>query len=147
MRPGDLVLIFFIWYAVVRFALETLRSGNWTFFGAPTAMLISGGLIAGSLIILAIRHRPGAADGDRWGDAPEPGWDGAEDDEDEWVDDDEDEVASVEGAPVPAEPVEPQPSGGDDVDTVEDEEPDGDDTPGESVDNGSGPGEHTARPG
>ncbi|HEY5434564.1 MAG TPA: prolipoprotein diacylglyceryl transferase [Candidatus Limnocylindrales bacterium] len=147
MRPGDLVLIFFIWYAVVRFALETLRSGNWTFFGAPTAMLISGGLIAGSLIVLAIRNRPGVADGDRWGDAPEPGWEGAEDDEDEWVDDDEDEVASVEGAPVPAEPADPLPSGGDDVDTVEDEEPDGDDTPGESVDNGSGPGEHTARPG
>ena len=41
MRPGDLLLIFFIWYARVRFALETLRTGNWTFFGIPTAMLVS----------------------------------------------------------------------------------------------------------
>ncbi len=75
MRPGDLLLIFFIWYAVVRFALETLRTGNWTFFGTPTAMLVSGGLIVGSLAVLAFRHRPGAAGGDRWGDPPEPGWD------------------------------------------------------------------------
>ena len=37
-----------------------------------------GGLIVGSLAVLAIRHRPGAADGDRWGDPPEPGWDRAE---------------------------------------------------------------------
>ena len=42
MRPGDLLLIFFIWYAAVRFALETFRTGNWTFFGVPTAMLVSG---------------------------------------------------------------------------------------------------------
>ena len=41
MRPGDLFLIFFIWYAVVRFALETLRVDNWTFFGIPTAMVVS----------------------------------------------------------------------------------------------------------
>ena len=93
MRPGDLLLIFFIWYAVVRFMLETLRSGNWTFFGAPTAMLISGALIAGSLLVLAIRHRPGSTV-DRWGDPPEPGRDEAADgdDDEEYEDDDADEA-------------------------------------------------------
>ena len=35
LRPGDLLLIFFIWYGAVRFALETLRVDNWTFFGRP----------------------------------------------------------------------------------------------------------------
>jgi len=28
LRPGDLALIFFIWYGVVRFALEVLRHDN-----------------------------------------------------------------------------------------------------------------------
>ncbi len=100
MRPGDLLLIFFTWYAVVRFALETLRTGNWVLFGIPTAMLVSGVVIVGSLAVLAFRHRPGAAEGDRWGDPPEPGRDRADtaddhaDDDDEWVDvDDDDEEA------------------------------------------------------
>ncbi len=98
MRPGDLLLIFLIWYAVVRMALETLRTGNWTFFGVPTAIVISLLAIAGSLIVLAIRHRPGAADADRWGEAPEPedGEDWVEVDDDE-ADDDEADDESDEG--------------------------------------------------
>jgi len=137
MRPGDLFLIFFIWYAAVRFALETLRTGNWTFFGAPTAMLISGGLIVGSLVILAIRHRPGAAGGDRWGDPPEPGWDRVQagDDDDEWVDD-EDDAVPADAAVVEGEAA----AGDDDVGRIEDEEPDGNDTTGERVETGSGSG-------
>ena len=35
----SLLWIFFIWYGVTRFALEGLRSGNWTFFGVPTASM------------------------------------------------------------------------------------------------------------
>ncbi len=59
LRPGDIVLLFFIWYGVVRFVLETLRSENWTLFGIPTAMLVSL-LFAGiSAAILVWRHRPG----------------------------------------------------------------------------------------
>ncbi|MDH4141953.1 MAG: prolipoprotein diacylglyceryl transferase [Chloroflexota bacterium] len=59
LRPGDIVLLFFIWYGVVRFGLETLRSDNWTLFGIPTAMLVSL-LFAGiSAAILVWRHRPG----------------------------------------------------------------------------------------
>jgi phosphatidylglycerol:prolipoprotein diacylglycerol transferase len=88
MRPGDLLLIFFIWYAAVRLVLETLRTGNWTFFGVPTAIVISAIAIVGSLLVLAIRHRPGAAEGDRWGDPPEP------EDDDDWLDDETAEDAA-----------------------------------------------------
>ena len=70
MRPGDLFLLFLIWYAAVRLVLETLRTGNWIVFGIPTAMLVSAVVIVGTLVVLAIRHRPGAADGDRWGEPP-----------------------------------------------------------------------------
>jgi len=70
MRSGDLFLVFLVWYAAVRFAFETLRTGNWTFFGVPTAMLVSGVVVVGALVALAIRHRPGAADTERWGEPP-----------------------------------------------------------------------------
>jgi phosphatidylglycerol:prolipoprotein diacylglycerol transferase len=75
MRPGDLFLIWLIWYATVRLALETLRTGNWTVLGVPTATIISALVIVGALVVLAVRHRPGAAGGDRWGDPPEPSGD------------------------------------------------------------------------
>ena len=77
MRPGDLLLIWLIWYAAVRFVLETLRTGNWTIGGIPTAMIVSALVIVGALVVLALRHRPGAADGDRWGEPPEQGRRGA----------------------------------------------------------------------
>jgi phosphatidylglycerol:prolipoprotein diacylglycerol transferase len=93
MRPGDLFFIFLIWYAVVRFLLELLRTGNWTFFGIPTAMLVSVVIVVGSLVALAIRHRPGAAGGDRWGEPPSGEEDTYEvDDEDAVEVDDEDAV-------------------------------------------------------
>ena len=38
----------------------------------PTATIISVLVIVGALVVLAVRHRPGAADGDRWGDPPDP---------------------------------------------------------------------------
>ena len=59
LRPGDLLFVFFIWYGVVRFALETLRSGNWTFFGIPTAQLVSLAFIAVGIVGLIVRHRSG----------------------------------------------------------------------------------------
>ena len=59
LRPGDLLFVFFIWYGVVRFALETLRSGNWTFFGIPTAQLVSLAFIAVGIVGLVVRHRYG----------------------------------------------------------------------------------------
>jgi phosphatidylglycerol---prolipoprotein diacylglyceryl transferase len=77
LRPGDLLLVFFIWYAAVRLALEFLRTGNWTFFGVPTAVVVSVVVIVGAVAVLAWRHRPSAAGGDRWDD-PDPA---GEDDE------------------------------------------------------------------
>jgi phosphatidylglycerol---prolipoprotein diacylglyceryl transferase len=68
LRPGDLLLVFFIWYAATRFALETFRTGNWTFFGIPTAMLVSGSVIVVATAILIWRHRGGPAQ--RSDDAP-----------------------------------------------------------------------------
>src|SRR6478609_6783523 len=60
LRPGDLLLVFFVWYGAVRFTLEAFREGNWTFFGVPTAQIVSTLFILGALVILFWRHRSGA---------------------------------------------------------------------------------------
>jgi phosphatidylglycerol:prolipoprotein diacylglycerol transferase len=57
--PGDLLLIFFAWYGFTRFALEGLRSGNWTFFGIPTAQIVTAGFILVGVLGLLYRHGPG----------------------------------------------------------------------------------------
>jgi phosphatidylglycerol:prolipoprotein diacylglycerol transferase len=65
LRTGDLLLVFFIWYGVVRFAVESLKADNWRLFEVPMAMLISAGVIVGALSILLLRHRsrrPGGLD-------------------------------------------------------------------------------------
>jgi phosphatidylglycerol:prolipoprotein diacylglycerol transferase len=59
LRPGDLILVFFAWYGVVRFSLEFLRQDNWTFFGVPTAQLVSLLFIVPAVAVLIWRHRPG----------------------------------------------------------------------------------------
>jgi phosphatidylglycerol:prolipoprotein diacylglycerol transferase len=59
LRPGDLLLLFFVWYGLVRFALETFRQDNWTFFGIPTAQIVSMLFVIPALVILAWRHRRG----------------------------------------------------------------------------------------
>jgi phosphatidylglycerol:prolipoprotein diacylglycerol transferase len=72
LRPGDLVLLFFAWYGTTRFLLEPLRTNNWMLGGIPTASIISAAAVVGALLLLAWRHRPGAAAGDQ--DAPnDPG--------------------------------------------------------------------------
>ncbi|HEY6570498.1 MAG TPA: prolipoprotein diacylglyceryl transferase family protein, partial [Candidatus Limnocylindrales bacterium] len=118
MRPGDLFLIFLIWYSAVRFALETLRVGNWTFFGIPTAMVVSAVLIVGSLVLLAIRHRPGAVF-ETWGDPPPPEEELLEGEE--WIEDDEDDEADDL-----------------DEDADDDDDPDEGDGDDEGTDDGSG---------
>ena len=65
LRPGDLLLVFFIWYGATRFALEFLRADNWTFFGIPTAQIVSMAFIAIGVVGLIVRHR-----GSRMGDRP-----------------------------------------------------------------------------
>jgi phosphatidylglycerol:prolipoprotein diacylglycerol transferase len=72
MRPGDLFLIWLVWYAAVRFALETLRTGNWTIGGIPTATIVSTVVMVGALGLLAWRHRPAARNAERWGEPPGP---------------------------------------------------------------------------
>ena len=60
LRPGDLLLIFFIWYGTTGFLLEILREDNWTVLRRPDrpsscrcAFIVIG---IGGLIY---RHRPG----------------------------------------------------------------------------------------
>jgi phosphatidylglycerol:prolipoprotein diacylglycerol transferase len=62
LRPGDIALLFFVWYGTTRFLLEPLRTNNWTFFEVPVASIISAAMVAGALALLAWRHRPGAND-------------------------------------------------------------------------------------
>jgi phosphatidylglycerol:prolipoprotein diacylglycerol transferase len=62
LRSGDLLFVFFIWYGIVRFALETLRLNNWTFFGVPTAQLVSIAFIVVGVTGLVIRRRLGGGD-------------------------------------------------------------------------------------
>ena len=57
--PGDLLLIFLVWYGVTRFALETLRHDNWTFFGVPMAQIVTFAFIVVGLVGLWYRHGPG----------------------------------------------------------------------------------------
>ena len=59
LRPGDLLLLFFVWYGLVRFVLEMFRQDNWTFFGIPTAQIVSMLFVFPALVILAWRHRRG----------------------------------------------------------------------------------------
>lgn len=68
LRPGDLLILFFVWYASVRFLLEPLRSDNWVLGDIPTAQLASLVFIGGALLVFAIRHRP-AGPGGGTGDA------------------------------------------------------------------------------
>ena len=58
LRTGDLLLVFFIWYGVTRFLLEFLREENWTFFGVPTAQIVSLAFIVVGIAGLLVRHDP-----------------------------------------------------------------------------------------
>ncbi|MEO8207989.1 MAG: prolipoprotein diacylglyceryl transferase [Chloroflexota bacterium] len=57
LRPGDQILIFFLWYAVVRFLLENLRTGNWFVGGIATAQIMSIIFGLGAFLLLLYRHR------------------------------------------------------------------------------------------
>jgi phosphatidylglycerol:prolipoprotein diacylglycerol transferase len=64
-RPGDLFLIFLIWYSTVRLVLEALRVGNWTFQDIPVASIVSVAFIVGAAVLLVGRHlRPGPTTAD-----------------------------------------------------------------------------------
>jgi phosphatidylglycerol:prolipoprotein diacylglycerol transferase len=57
LRRGDLLAIALIWYAIVRFVLEFLRTGNWRLDGIATAQIFSIGFIVVAVILLVYRHR------------------------------------------------------------------------------------------
>ncbi len=71
LRPGSLLFIFFIWYGVVRFALEALRENNWVVFGIPTAQLVSVAFITVGIVGLVLRNRGGGRNEEPEG-SPEP---------------------------------------------------------------------------
>jgi phosphatidylglycerol:prolipoprotein diacylglycerol transferase len=60
LRTGDLLAVFFIWYGIVRFSLETLRADNWTFFGVPMAQIFSTIFILVGILIIVVRRLRGA---------------------------------------------------------------------------------------
>ncbi len=62
LRRGDLLGFGLIWYAVVRFTLEFLRTGNWRLDGIPTAQLFSIGFAGFGLAIIVFRHATARAD-------------------------------------------------------------------------------------
>jgi phosphatidylglycerol---prolipoprotein diacylglyceryl transferase len=116
LRPGDLILVFFAWYGIVRFALETLRQENWTLLGIPTAQIVSLLFIVPSILVLIWRHRPGHPEDEppsnparaTWGAlGSEMAFDEGEDDEDEddtdsWADDALPDVVRDEDDPTDA---------------------------------------------
>jgi hypothetical protein len=88
---GDLLLIFFVWYGLTRFALEGLRSGNWTFFGIPTAQIVTLGFILAGVLGLWYRHGPGRPSATATELLPDRASETIDDDEDAfWADDDAD---------------------------------------------------------
>ncbi len=132
LRPGDLLLVFFIWYGVVRFALETFREGNWTFFGVPTAQVVSILFIVPALIVLAWRHRPDHPLDDpasrpevaTWGALGRPVEPSDESDDDEFDDSDDDGDDEVGDDADHADQDADEAAG---TDRSTDDEPDGDD--------------------
>ncbi len=104
LRTGDLLLLFFIWYGLVRFVLETLRHDNWTFFGIPTAQIVSLLFVLPALAILIWRHRAGHALDEppsrpavaTWGAIGRPVEPGDEDTDDDSADDGEYEESEYE---------------------------------------------------
>ncbi len=57
LRPGDLLLLYFIWYPAERFGLEFLRASKWEQGGIPMAQWITGALVLLAIGTLIWRHR------------------------------------------------------------------------------------------
>jgi phosphatidylglycerol:prolipoprotein diacylglycerol transferase len=59
LRTGELLGVFFVWYGIVRFALETQRADNWTFFTVPTAQIVSALFVLAGFAVIVGRRRTG----------------------------------------------------------------------------------------
>jgi phosphatidylglycerol:prolipoprotein diacylglycerol transferase len=58
LLPGDLILLYLIWYPLGRFLIEFLRTDSWFFPGTPfnTVHLLSAVAVVGAAITLVVRH-------------------------------------------------------------------------------------------
>jgi phosphatidylglycerol---prolipoprotein diacylglyceryl transferase len=58
LRPGDLLLLYIIWYPTGRFLLEFLRTDSWFFPGTPfnVVHLLAGAAVITAIVILVRRH-------------------------------------------------------------------------------------------
>jgi phosphatidylglycerol:prolipoprotein diacylglycerol transferase len=146
LRPGDLALLFFIWYGVVRFGLETLRQDNWIFFGIPMAQIVSLLFVVPALGLLIWRHRQAAVvdggpsrPGATWGAVGPEGVDYAEDEQDDDENDDFDDWDAEGQDGLEGEDSERTEESGnaadgdDEEDDGDDEEDDGDDEEDDST--------------
>ena len=57
LKDGDLILLYFLWYPVVRIFVESYRFDAWTTNGVPTATLISIFVGICALLLFVGRHR------------------------------------------------------------------------------------------
>ncbi|MFQ3628665.1 MAG: prolipoprotein diacylglyceryl transferase family protein, partial [Cyanobacteriota bacterium] len=59
LRPGDLLLVYLIWYPLGRFFIEFLRTDSWFFPGTPFNMvhLLSALALVVASILLYRRHQ------------------------------------------------------------------------------------------
>lgn len=60
LRPGDLILLYLIWYPLGRFCIEFVRTDSWFFPGTPfnVVHLLSAIAVVVAATILYLRHRP-----------------------------------------------------------------------------------------
>lgn len=59
LLPGDLILLYLIWYPAGRFMIEFIRTDSWFFPGTPfnTVHLLAGAAVIASTVALIVRHR------------------------------------------------------------------------------------------
>lgn len=57
LKTGDILLLYLIYYGVVRFILEGFKIEVWTIGGIPTARWIAGAFVVVGTIVLWLRHR------------------------------------------------------------------------------------------
>ena len=57
LRPGDIFLIYLVWYPAERFLLEFLRAEKWVQGGIPMAQWVGISLILFSIVLFILNHR------------------------------------------------------------------------------------------
>lgn len=57
IRPGDIFLIYLVWYPAERFLLEFLRADKWVQGGIPMAQWIGISLVILAIVLFIVNHR------------------------------------------------------------------------------------------